>query len=69
VSLERTLTTNLTACLELQLDAGDGPPAWATEFGLICRLTPRISLDLGASLGIGRNSRARETYGGIGWHF
>jgi hypothetical protein len=69
VSLNRSLTTALTAYLELQLESGDGLPEWGTEFGITCRVTPAVLIDLGGSLGIGRNSRGRMSYAGIGWSF
>jgi len=68
-SLERALNTRLKAYLELQLQVGDGPPLWAAEFGLTCRLTHSLLLDVGASLGLGRNSQGRLAYTGLGWNF
>jgi hypothetical protein len=69
VSLQRTLMVKLTTYLELQLEAGGGPPAWAAEFGVTVRLNPRVSLDLGSTVGIGRTSRGRALYAGSGWRF
>lgn len=68
-SLERALTTRLKAYLELQLQVGDGPPLWAAEFGLTCHLTRSLLVDVGASLGLGRNSQGRLVYTGLGWNF
>jgi len=68
-SLQRTLMAHLTAYVELQLEAGDGPPAWATEFGITCRLNRSVLIDLGASVGVGRDSRGRMLYAGLGWSY
>lgn len=68
-SLQRTLTRMLTAYVELQLESGDGAPAWATEFGVTCRLNREVQVDLGGSVGIGRDSRGRMVYAGMGWRF
>jgi hypothetical protein len=68
-SLERELAKQLTAYLELQLQAGEGLPEWATEFGVTYRLNASVRIDIGTSLGIGRNSRGRMGYAGIGWRF
>jgi outer membrane putative beta-barrel porin/alpha-amylase len=68
-SLERTLTPQLTAYAELQLESGDGPPAWATEFGLTCRCSRSLRLDLGGSVGIGQRARGRFGYAGVAWGF
>jgi len=68
-SLERTLTARLTAYLELQLETGDGPPAWSTEFGATFRMNASILIDVGANAGIGRRSRGRTIYTGLGWVF
>ena len=68
-SLERTLTKRLIAYVELQLESGEGPPAWATEFGLTERLNAAVLIDVGVSLGLGRNSRGRMGYAGVGWAF
>jgi hypothetical protein len=68
-SLERALTTRLKAYLELQLQVGDGPPLWAAEFGLTWRLSRSLLVDLGTSLGLGRNSQGRIVYSGLGWSF
>jgi hypothetical protein len=68
VSIERTLTNALIAYLELQVESGEGPPAWSTEFGVNWRLGKRAVADIGASIGIGSN-RARTSYAGLGWRF
>lgn len=67
VELERTLTRKLTAYLELELEAGEGQPRWATELGVTSQLTTALQVDLGTSLGLGRMSRGREVYAGLGW--
>ena len=69
VSLERALTSKATAYLEIQLESGNGPPAWSTEFGVTYRLSPRALMDFGGSAGIGRDSRGRMGYAGVGWGF
>jgi len=69
VSLQRGLTTRLGAYVELQLQSGDGPPEWAVESGVTCRLNPRCSLDLGGSEGVGRAPHALMAYAGMGWRF
>jgi len=68
-SLERTVAERWTAYLELQLASGEGPPAWATEFGMTTRLNAAVRIDVGCSLGIGRDSRGRMAYAGIGCNF
>jgi len=67
VELDRTLTRKLTAYLELELEAGEGQPHWATELGVTCQLTTALQIDVGTSLGLGRISRGREGYAGLGW--
>jgi hypothetical protein len=69
MSLQRTLTAMLAAYVELDLESGDGLPAWGTEFGVTCQLNSRVLIDLGGSAGIGRNWSGRMTYAGIGWRF
>jgi hypothetical protein len=68
-SLERDLTRQLTAYVELQLQTGDGLPEWATEFGVTYRANSSVQIDVGTSLGIGRNSLGRMGYAGMGWRF
>jgi hypothetical protein len=68
-SLERELTKPLTAYVELQLQSGDGLPEWATELGVTYRLNPSVQIDVGTSLGLGRNSLGRMGYAGVGWRF
>ncbi|MGD1032405.1 MAG: hypothetical protein ABSA05_14850 [Opitutaceae bacterium] len=53
----------------MELESGDGSPVWIAEFGVTCRPGARILLDLGGSAGIGKNSRGRTAYAGIGWRF
>jgi Putative MetA-pathway of phenol degradation len=67
VELDRTLTRKLTVYLELELEAGEGQPHWATELGVTCQLTTTLQIDVGTSLGLGRISRGREGYAGLGW--
>ena len=67
--VERTLTVALTVYLGLELDSGDGPPVWTTEFGVTYQLNPRILIDIGGSAGTGRHSPGRMSYAGIGWSF
>jgi hypothetical protein len=67
VEVERALTRKLTAYLELELEAGEGQPHWGTELGVTCQLTTALQFDLGTSLGLGRISRGREVYAGLGW--
>ena len=58
-----------TAYAELQLEAGDDLPAWGVEGGATLRLNGSALLDVGGSQGIGRNSRGRMGYIGLGWRF
>jgi len=67
VSLERTLFPNWTAYVELQVESGEGPPAWGLEFGATDLISSKVLLDLGASLGLGRAADEREIYAGVGW--
>jgi hypothetical protein len=69
VSLQRSLTSRLSAYAELQLEAGESLPAWSAEGGITLRLNPSALLDIGGSLGIGKNSRGRMGYAGLGWRF
>lgn len=69
VELERKLKRGLTAYLEVELETGEGQPEWATEFGVTYQITSAVQADLGTSLGIGRASRGREGYAGLGWRF
>jgi hypothetical protein len=66
VSVQRALTSRLSSYLELQLESGDNLPAWGLEGGFNMRLSDAVLLDLGGSLGIGRNSRGRTVYVGLG---
>jgi hypothetical protein len=68
-SLQRTLTARLCVYAELQLEAGDDLPAWGAEEGVTVRLSASAVLDVGSSLGLGRNSRGRMVYAGLGWRF
>jgi len=64
VSIEKKVTNRLVAYLELEVESGDGPTAWATEFGVNWRLSARAIADIGTSMGIGTD-RARMTYAGF----
>jgi hypothetical protein len=68
-SVQRTLTPRLAAYAELQLEAGGDRPAWGLEGGITVRLNAAALLDVGGSSGIGRNSRGRTAYAGLGWRF
>lgn len=69
IELERTLVHGLSAYLELELEAGEGQPAWGTEMGLTYQANNSIQVDLGTSFGLGRVSHGRECYAGLGWRF
>ncbi len=69
VELERALTRQLTAYLEFELEAGEGQPLWSTELGRAYQVTNAVQLDAGTTLGIGRVSRGRAGYAGLGWRF
>jgi hypothetical protein len=69
VSVQRALTSRLSSYLELQLEAGEDLPAWGLEGGFNLRLSDAVLLDVGGSLGIGRNSRGRTVYAGLGCRF
>jgi hypothetical protein len=67
--LERTLTRQLSAYVELELEAGEGQPLWSTELGVAYQFTSAVQIDVGTTLGIGRISRGRAGYTGLGWRF
>jgi len=67
--VERSLSRQFTAYLELELEAGEGQPEWSTELGVTYQATKVVQIDIGTSLGIGRISRRREGYVGLGWQF
>jgi hypothetical protein len=68
VSIERTLAHGQVAYLELQVELGEGPAAWSTEFGVSWHLGKNAIADIGGSVGLGAD-RARMSYAGLGWHF
>lgn len=67
VSLERTIAKLGSAYGEIQVETGEGRPTWGLEFGVTDWVAPRVLLDLGASLGLGRMAREQMVYLGVGW--